>query len=147
MVGVVLPVAVSAKDWPPSALLLPVISVLGPVLELCGLTMLGIHFVLRRRYQRSRPHFVADGVRQLMAFGAFFLAEFVRYSLFPVMASAENARFMALVSQYSSLAVVQLLLLVGITGITAWLALPPVAVARATSEPAPVAPSRSAVKK
>ncbi len=50
--------------------------VLGLWAERCGLVMIGVQFVLRRRFQRHRPSFVADGVRQLLTFGALLLTEY-----------------------------------------------------------------------
>src|SRR5579871_2460963 len=53
----------------------------GGLIEAAGVAMVGVQFLLRRRYGRNRQLAVADGVRQLLTFAAFFLAELGRYSL------------------------------------------------------------------
>lgn len=54
---------------------------LSGVVELCGVVVVGVQFVLRRRYVREGVRYVWDGVRQLVTFGAFFAGEWVRYSV------------------------------------------------------------------
>ncbi|MDW8207607.1 MAG: hypothetical protein RMJ43_07195 [Chloroherpetonaceae bacterium] len=54
------------------------------VVEVCGVVVVGVQFVLRRRYAGWRVGYVWDGVRQLVTFGAFFAGEWVRYSVLGV---------------------------------------------------------------
>jgi putative copper export protein len=141
LVFAVFPTAITAKGS--SALALPVATDAGGLIEICGLVLVGVQFVLRRRYQQSRPHFIADGVRQLLTFGAFFLAEFVRYSLLPAMAQTEaGEKFTAHISRHITLSAIQIVLLVFVTGISAWLMLPPPrAVVRPVAESSPSKPA------
>lgn len=128
----------------------------GNVIEICGLVMIGAQFLTRRRYQRSRPLFLGDGVRQLLTFGALLLAEYGKYSLFPMLDKARLANDMAgfdrLHHLYSSLAMVQVWLLVGIAGLTAWLQAPrapasaPIAASANAEPPARPTSARTARK-
>ncbi|HZP84466.1 MAG TPA: hypothetical protein VFB21_22720 [Chthonomonadaceae bacterium] len=106
----------------------------GGLVQFCGLVMLGVQFALRRRYQRDRAGFIGDGVRQLLTFGALFLAVLARYG--------SNS---ASVSAFLGLAAVQILLLVGITALTLWLQLPHPTPAP-TQKPAPASSARRAAK-
>lgn len=125
LVFAVLPVAAQVPEGSPNALAFPAATTGGAILEVCGLVAVGVQFVLRRRYQLSRTHFIADGVRQLLTFGAFFLAEFLRYSLLPNEARAEGIEVLGWMGRYSTISLLQMALLVAVTGITAWLMLPP----------------------
>jgi hypothetical protein len=97
------------------------------VVEVCGLIAIGIQFLQRRRYQRDRPRYIADGVRQLLTFGAFFLAEYARYQVLPLLVGSASAvptnRFIELQHIYSLLAGAQFALLIVILGVTSWLPL------------------------
>jgi hypothetical protein len=90
------------------------------LIEAAGVAMIGVQFLLRRRYGRNRPLAAADGVRQLLTFGALFLAEFGRYHLL-------NAGTALTAHQYSvlcQLAGVQMLALAIVTALTSWLFVP-----------------------
>lgn len=106
----------------------------GGIVEMCGLALLGVQFLLRRRYQRVRAFYVGDGVRQLLTFGAFFLAEYVRYSLMPVLEAARTAQngqnFARLTQLSGTLTMIEVFLLAGVVALTVWLQMPrPVPVA------------------
>jgi hypothetical protein len=82
----------------------------------CGITMIGVQFLLRRRYQRNRPRYIGDGVRQLLTFGALLLALYApRGNPF----AAANG-----FSMLMALAVAQAALLIAVTALTAWLQMP-----------------------
>lgn len=153
LLGVAIPAFAAEPSWLPSAsealigLLLPQY---GNLVTLCGLIVIGAHFILRRRYQTSRLHFIADGVRQLLAFGAFFLAEFAHYNLIPVMNRFSMAplmedqehKFQTAHDLFVRLGVAQAVLLVAVMAISAWLTLPPPRTATAPIvEETPPAPS------
>ena len=129
---------------PPIPVYLQMANRLGGLIELGGIVMVAIQFLLRRRYQRSRPFFIADGVRQLVTFGAFLVAEIGRYSLFPVMesviASGKINDYSRLQFLQNLLSLAQIVLLLAIAALTAWLhqprALP--ASASAPNAPSPV---------
>lgn len=90
--------------------------------EICGMAMVGVQFLLRRRYRHDRNLFVADGLRHLLTFGAFFLTEYARYQLLPKMtgllAAAERA---PADGTYLVFAALQVLLLTGIGALTVWI--------------------------
>ncbi|HZO86792.1 MAG TPA: hypothetical protein VFB38_00530 [Chthonomonadaceae bacterium] len=111
---------------------------LGRWIELCGLMMIGVQFLLRRRYQGDRARFIGDGVRQLLTFGALLLAEYARYSRPPPGVFYPGGGINALLI---GLAIAQIALLAGVAALTAWLQLP-----RVTAAPAAVEPSQQPVK-
>ena len=100
------------------------------LIEVAGIALVAVQFLLRRRYDRYRQLGVADGIRQLLTFSALLLAEFGRYSLL----KPGHALVAGEVSTLSLLAAAQMVVLAGVTGITSWLL-----VTRA-SAPMPVAP-------
>jgi hypothetical protein len=127
--------------------------------EWSGLAMVGVQFLLRRRYQRDRALYIGDGVRQLIVCGALLAAEFCRYTLFPEMDAArmihDTVRFKHLHHVYTSVSMVQLVLLIVVAGIGAWLQAPREARASAPAkapapavrvEPAPAQASRRAAR-
>ena len=88
------------------------------VAEPAALTVVAAQFLLRRRYERIRRLAVADGVRQLLTFGALVLAEFGQYSLFrPGFITA------ARIATLSWLAAAQLAILAVVISMTSWLLL------------------------
>jgi uncharacterized membrane protein len=99
------------------------------LVEICGLTMIGAQFLLRRRYQRDRRQFIVDGGRQLLTFGALLLAEICLRSLLPQMDAARAqvhlAEFHQIHQSYAALATAQAIALIGVGLLTAWLQSPP----------------------
>jgi hypothetical protein len=90
------------------------------LIEAAGIAMIGVQFLLRRRYQRDRQAFVADGIRQILTFGALLIAEFGRYSLL-------KPGYQITVHDVSTLCVlatVQMIVLTAVTALTSWLLLP-----------------------
>jgi hypothetical protein len=152
LIGVAIPAFASKPDWlasDPKRLIGLLLPAYGRIVEISGLVLIGVQFVLRRRYQRSRTHFIADGVRQLLTFGALFLAEFAHYTLFPTMLAADD-RFQAAQNTFVDLGIAQFVLLVLVTGISAWLMLPPPRPAPASAVETPPAspqPAPSPTKK
>lgn len=99
---------------------------LGSIVEMAGLTVVGVQWLLRRRYQYHRSRFVADGVRQLLTFAAFFAAEYVRYGVLTRGAvSAIGVDRLASACRIAD--AVQIAVLVVIAALTAWLVAPRVA--------------------
>jgi hypothetical protein len=76
---------------------------------------------MRRRYQRDRTLFIADGVRMLVLFVALFCAEYGRYMLLPAMPQAGSP---VLFNLLSGMATVQAVTLVGYVAITGWMQMP-----------------------
>src|SRR5579863_4425843 len=72
---------VVARPGPPDATLDLFTRRASGLIEAAGVAMIGVQFLLRRRYGRTRQLAAADGIRQLLTFGALFLAEFGHYSL------------------------------------------------------------------
>ena len=104
------------------------------LVEMCGIAMAGAQFALRRRYQAVRALFVADGIRQLLTFGALLLAEINLRVLLPQMDAARQqahvAEFHNLHQNYAVLATMQAIVLIVVGLLTAWLQSPrPVIVA------------------
>lgn len=95
------------------------------LVEMCGIAMAGAQFALRRRYQAVRALFVADGIRQLLTFGALLLAEFNLRVLLPQMDAARQQAnvkvFHDLHQNYALLATFQAIFLIVVGLITAWL--------------------------
>ncbi|HZT40595.1 MAG TPA: DUF4149 domain-containing protein [Chthonomonadaceae bacterium] len=118
---------------------------LGPAIEVCGIVMVAVQFLVRRRYMRSRTLFLTDSVRQVLTLGALLLAEYGKYILFPALDAARAANNMVAFDQahhlYSTLAMVQVWLLFAVAVLTAWLQLP-----RVTPAPAPATPSAEPAK-
>ena len=75
-----------------------------------------VQFALRRRYQAVRALFVADGIRQLLTFGALLLAEINLRVLLPQMDAARQqahvAEFHNLHQNYTVLATMQAIVLI-----------------------------------
>ncbi len=98
------------------------------LVEMCGIAMAGAQFALRRRYQAVRALFVADGIRQLLTFGALLLAEFNLRMLLPQMDAARQQAnvklFHDLHQNYALLATFQAIILIAVGVITAWLQSP-----------------------
>lgn len=112
---------------------------LSAIIESCGIILAALQWVLRRRYQRIRNLFVADGVRMLILFFALFFAEYGRYVLIPALLRTHS---FAAYATLEGLALGQAVLLVVYAAITVWLQLPQPAVpARAVVTPA--APARA----
>ena len=99
-----------------------------PLVEICGLVMLGAQFLVRRRYQKSQNLFVGDGVRQLLTFGALLLAEMCLRDLLPQMDRArldgKLALFQSLHTLYSAFATAQMVVLGLVVALTVWLHAP-----------------------
>jgi hypothetical protein len=109
---------------------------MGGIIEVSGLVLAAIQWVLRRRYQRDRPLYIADGARTLILFIALFCAEYSRYVLIPALMKTDAP---AVVTILAALAVAQALLLIGYVGVTGWLQMPrSPAVARAAKPPGAV---------
>jgi putative copper export protein len=152
VIGVAIPAFASKPDWlasDPKRLIGLLLPIYGRIVEISGLALVGVQFVLRRRYMKSRTHFITDGVRQLLTFGAFFLAEFAHYNLFPTLLAAD-ARFQAAQNRFVALGIAQFVLLVLVIGISAWLMLPPPRSAGASGvepSPTPSQPAPASAKK
>lgn len=101
----------------PAALLGRVWNEFGVWFERSGLAMVGVQFLLRRRYHGNRPRFVADGIRQLLTFAALVLAEYGLRGSSGVSPFAAPAGFHTL----EAVSAMQTLLLVAIAGLTVWL--------------------------
>jgi len=120
----------------------------GALIELCGLLVVGAQFLVRRRYLRDRTQFVCDGVRQLLTFGAFFLAEYSKY----VLNAHPDPMAGKLDTAAGTVIGAQIALLIGITALTSWLQQPRVAppssgAPPAAAPPRTVAPPRLGRKK
>jgi hypothetical protein len=123
----------------PGKALNSILTRVGGLIEVCGIVMIGVQFLMRRRYQRSRSLFISDGVRQLLTFAALFVAEFGRYGPLRVLGTEGAGQTHAL-QVYTSLAILQIALLVGVIALTAWLQQPRPAIASAPA-PTPTAPA------
>lgn len=117
------------------------------IVEMCGIAMAGAQFVLRRRYQAIRALFVADGIRQLLTFGALMLAEVNLRVLLPQMDVARQqahvAEFHSLHQNYAVLATLQAIILLVVGILTAWLQSPRAAAVVPIPASASPAPSSS----
>ncbi|MCX6382015.1 MAG: hypothetical protein NT023_21490 [Armatimonadetes bacterium] len=96
--------------------------------DACGVTMLAVQFLLRRRFQKNQTHFVMDGVRQLLTFVALLLAEMSFRNLLPNLNTAkrigELSHIVKLQGTYALLAASQAGALLLIAVLTVWLSLP-----------------------
>ena len=90
-------------------------------IEVSGLVLAALQWVMRRRYQRDRTLFIADGVRMLVLFIALFCAEYGRYVLIPTLLKTQAP---AAYTVLSGLAVAQAVLLIGYAATTARLQMP-----------------------
>jgi cytosine/uracil/thiamine/allantoin permease len=88
------------------------------VAEACGVILVAVQWVLRRRYQKIRTLYIADGVRMLGIFVALFFAEYGRYVLIPTLLRSGSTDALATLT---ALAMVQAALLVGYAALTGWL--------------------------
>jgi hypothetical protein len=117
------------------------------LIEVAGIVMVVVQFLLRRRYARNRQLLVADGIRQLLTFGALLLAEFGRHGLLKPGHTLTAQDITAL----SWLAGAQMVVLAAVTALTSWLqtrAMAPIPAASADSSsrqpvttPAPAKPT------
>lgn len=132
-------VALWVAELPPANFVLSARRMSG-IVEWCGIVMVGIQFLLRRRYHSRRPLYIADGIRQLVTFGTLLLAETLRYSLLPVMESVlttgKAGDYLHLRFLYTLMSGGQFVLLVAIMGLTVWLQQPRT-VSSAANAPAP----------
>ena len=109
------------------------------IAESCGIVLAAIQWVLRRRYERSRPQFLADGVRMVAMFVALFAAEYGRYVLIPTLTKTQSP---GALNAIAGCAVAQAVLLAGYAAVTLWLQSPALAASapaarRSTGSPAP----------
>lgn len=117
------------------------------LVEVSGLIMAGILFLLRRRYQRSRPLFLTDGLRQLLTFAALMLAEYNKYGLQSGQAGASGY---VLTGSDLILTATQIVLLLVVTILTVRLQQPQgvtATPASAASPPSAPKPARAATRK
>ena len=96
--------------------------------EISGVSMVVVQFLLRRRFQKQKNLYILDAIRQLATFAALLLAEICFRNLLPNMNSSRRVGELADMSHlggtYANLALAQGVLLVLILGITVWLTLP-----------------------
>ncbi len=96
--------------------------------DACGVTMLAVQFLLRRRFEKNQTHFVTDGVRQLLTFVALLLAEMSFRNLLPNLKTSrrvgELAHILRLEGTYAVLVVSQAGVLLLIAILTVTLSLP-----------------------
>ncbi len=96
--------------------------------DVCGVTMLLVQFLLRRRYQKNQTHYVVDGLRQLLTFAALLLAEMCFRNLFNNLNATRRVGELAHVAKlegtYAILALSQTGILVVVAMLTVWLNLP-----------------------
>jgi len=117
--------------------------------DACGVTMLAVQFLLRRRFQKNQSHFVMDGVRQLLTFVALLLAEMSFRNLLPNLNTAkrigELSQIVKLQGTYALLAASQAGALLLIAALTVWLNLPAGGSSRrsVTETEQPATPQRS----
>lgn len=93
----------------------------GRIIEMSGIIMVGLLFILRRRYQQQRNLFVIDGVRQLLTFLALMIAEYIRYILLPNLLSSvatQSKTVGADFTTYRYLGITQVALLIVILALT-----------------------------
>jgi hypothetical protein len=119
----------------------------GGLIEVAGIAMVGVQFLLRRRYQRDRQAFVADGVRQILTFLALLLAEFARYSLL----RTDHAVTADDVVTLCRLDGAQMLVLTVVTALSSWLLVPrtaagPIVTPASQSNGRPAAPPVAAAQ-
>lgn len=152
--GLVLFLSVAAGPWTLSRSPLDATNVvlgvvwsgLGGWAERCGIVMVAVQFVLRRRFQRSRTRYIGDGVRQLLTFAALLLTEYLHRSpnshALLQSHTVPGATILAPNSVFMNLCLVQSLLLIAVIALTAWLhrSAAPVDLP-ATQAPAPVKPA------
>ncbi|HLJ54952.1 MAG TPA: hypothetical protein VKT77_07915 [Chthonomonadaceae bacterium] len=130
-----------------SALFTETLRRFGGTAEICGAVLVGVQWLLRRRYQADRQLFILDAVRTLALFVAFFAAEYSRYILIPRLQKGLTAFGLP------EITVAQALFLVVYAAITVWLqgrAIRPVAPAAPNANPsakAPPAPRQTAMRK
>ena len=91
------------------------------IIETCGIVLVALQWVLRRRYQRDRQKFVADGLRMVATFMALFAAEYGRYGLIPALIRSPGS---GVVSTLEGFAIFQAVMLVVYAGITVHLLSP-----------------------
>ena len=136
---------------PANALLGAAWGSLGLWAERCGLVMVGVQFVLRRRFQRNRSRFIGDGVRQLLTFSALLVTEYAHRSLqyrsILQTHTVPGGSFVAADSTLMSLCAIQAALLIAVIALTAWLHQPAAAsivvpVSNAATPTMPSAPTR-----
>ncbi len=108
------------------------------IVELCGLVLVALQWVLRRRFQRSKSLFVVDGARTLVVFIALFCGEYGRYVIIPTLIKSDSA---GAYTTLAILALVQAILLIGYMAVTGWLHSPGQAV---STQPARQAATGSA---
>lgn len=96
--------------------------------EICGVSMVVVQFLLRRRFQKQRSLYILDAVRQLTTFLALLLAEMCFRNLLPNMNVSKRVGELADVTHlggtYANLAIAQAAMLLLVLGITVWLTLP-----------------------
>ncbi len=51
------------------------------IIELCGIIMVGVQYLTRRRYVSNKPLFLVDGFRHLLTFAALLLSEYMKYGV------------------------------------------------------------------
>lgn len=99
-----------------------------PWIEVCGVALIVVQFLLRRRYQKQRNLYILDGVRQLLTFAALLLAEMCFRNLLPNLNSARRLGELANIGKwegmYTLLAVSQVGVLILVLAATIWLTLP-----------------------
>lgn len=110
------------------------------VIELCGVTLAGIQWLLRRRYRADRSRFIGDSVRFMLLFAALFCAEYMKISLLPQAKRLETPGILLSMVIWT---IAQAILLVGIVGLTVWLQSPR-SVAAQAAPTSPRQPSRPA---
>jgi hypothetical protein len=119
----------AARPGPPDATLSLFVQRAGGLTEAAGVVMVGVQFLLRRRYARVRQLMAVDGLRQLLTMGALLLAEFGRYGLF----KPGHALVAHDIGVLCQLAGVQIAMLAAVTAITSWLLVPRTTIASAVA--------------
>lgn len=96
-----------------------------PIVEVCGIVLIGTQLGLRFWGGRERPLFLARGLRQILTLCALLLAEVCLRSVLPGMDAARRAahvaEFHSLHQGYTALATLETLLLIAVSLLTVWL--------------------------
>lgn len=94
------------------------------IIEGSGFVLIGVQFILRRRYLSNRELYVMDGFRQLFTFAALFIAFYIRINILNKINLLKMPNLEAHHHTIQVLFVIQTVLLVLATAITTWLQMP-----------------------
>jgi len=104
------------------------------VIEISAIAMIGIQFLTRHRYKKSRTLYVADGIRHLLTFTALLLAAYIMNSVKEKSVGVMESSAIAYITAGGQIA-----LLTAVSGITVWLLVVSTRIAATAAASAPTA--------